>query len=492
MRILMKLTIYICAISILAWIGYSVASANDAEDIAATMGIATLPADYVVVLDTSGSMTKDGAWTEAVDAVAGLASSLGAGDRLSVVTFDEFTEVAWQGVHPVDTQGLAAALPTVPEGERTDIGAGLAMALDVLEGPDARPLAAVVLMTDGQITTEPDSPYRAADGAAWADLAQRAGALEGDTAAFALGLAQGADAAAMQRVFPEADLVADGVEIVDYLSGLSQQVLLHRLAGILEPDAGTQLTVSWGRDAVTVTSPLAHVPLQVADLTLTGNAGTVAGTQPLILGPGESATLPVVLDAGFVGDTTLVGTVTSPWQATLAQLDFALPILEQTPLTLAAPVVPPVGSPATSMSTTPSPSDTAGVAEASGADLPPLNGTLAVAGGAAVVIVALLLLVMAARPRLRGTLTLAGPGHQHEMALTGSRMAIPLNPWGVRGHISATRGAPRLRIRGGTGAGGARVVGLGDGTGVDLGDATVTWQDERTLLESRLGLSPPD
>ncbi len=370
--------------------------------------------------------------------MSGLASSLGQGDRLSVVTFDEFT--------------------------------------------------------DGKITTEPDSPYKTMESQAWTRLATRAAALGGDTAAFALGQAQVTDAAAMQRVFPAADLVADGVEIVDYLSGLSQEVLLHRIGGLLEPDSGSQLTVSWGKDAVTVTSPLAHVPLQVTNLTLSGNAGTVEGTQPMILGPGESSILPVHLTDGFAGAATLLDTVTSPWQGTLQELDFVLPVLALTPLRVAA--AEPSASPEPSSSPTPAASEITAAGQPS--ERPAAGertasvltvALWAVAGGAGLLV--LVMLVGIIRPRLRGSLTLEGPGYRREIALTGRRMGLPANPLGLRGHVSGARGVAAVRTSINAPDGARLRTGLTDGESASLGDSSILWKDERTLLEDRLGLSSP-
>lgn len=453
------------------------------------IGVTPEPADYVLVLDTSGSMTKDGSWSKAVAAVSGLASSLGPGDRLSVVTFDEFTDLVWEGQHPIDLAALTAALPSVPEGERTDIGAGLAAALDVLERPEANALSAVVLMTDGEITTEPDSPYKTMESPAWTELAGRAAVLGGDTAAFALGLAQVTDAAAMQRVFPGADLVADGVEIVDYLSGLSREVLLHRIEGALAPDTDAQLKVSWQGDAVTIASPMTLVPVQLSELTLSDGAGAVDADIPVALEPGESATLPVQLADGFAGEATLLGTVTSPWQATLSQLDFTLPTLEGTALSVAAMEETPKESAAATPAQAPAPApepeeDQSGSWLLPGFFWPTLAGAGLVAALGA-------LLAMAGRPRMSGSLTLEGEGHRREIALTGRRMTLPENPLGIRGHAVGRRGVTPVHVSLIPSEGPRLKQKLLNGERVTMGDTTVMWQDERSVLETRLGLRTP-
>lgn len=486
MSIPTRLMVALCSL-ILLWGIAPVSFADEMTDVADAIGVTPEPADYVLVLDTSGSMTKDGAWSKAVAAVSGLAGSLGPGDRLSVVTFDEFTDLAWEGEHPIDVAALTAALPSVPEGERTDIGAGLAAALDVLERPEAHGLSAVVLMTDGEITTEPDSPYKTMGSPAWNELAGRAAALGGDTAAFALGLAQVTDAAAMQRVFPGADLVADGVEIVDYLSGLSREVLLHRIDGALAPDNGAQLEISWKDDAVTISSPMTLVPVQLTELTLSDGAGTVEADGPVVLGPGESVTLPVEVASGFAGEATLVGTVTSPWQATLSQLAFTLPTLSSAALSVAAVEPTPRESAAVTPALEPEPEreeDETGSWSFPGFFWPTL-------AGAGLVAALGVWLAMAARPRMSGSLSLEGHGHRREIGLAGRRMVLPENPLGIRGHVSGRRGVTPVRVRLVSSEGPRLKQGLANGQPVTMGDATVMWQDERSVLEARLGLRTP-
>ncbi len=472
--------------SSILWVSIVPAYADQVTDIATAIGVQPEPADYIVVIDTSGSMDDTDAWAQSVAATSGLASAMGPGDRLTVVTFDEVTEEAWQGEYPIDAATLVAALPAVPDGERTDIGLGLETALDVLERPGARALAAVVLMTDGEITTEPDSPYTTMESPGWGSLAARAAALDGDTAAFALGLGKVTDAAAMRVVFPTAELV-DEVQLVDYLSGLARELLEHRVAGVLEQDSGAQLGVSFDDDTVTISSSLTHVPVQMAEMSLSDGAGNVTVDAPLSLSPGESVTLPLQLDEGFAGEATLLGTVTSPWQSTLGEIEFAMPTLAGTPLTVAA-------APATRQQrseASPAPKEPAREVAASSEQPVPAVVWIAL-GGVVVLGGAATLLVAAARPRLRGSLSMVGAEFRHVIALSGRRMRLPENPMGIRGSVAGTRGQAPVRAKAVGPDGRKRAKRLTNGQPASLGGFTLTWQDERSVLEERLGLKSSD
>ena len=100
-------------------------------------------------------------------------------------------------------------------------------------------------------------------------------------------------------------------------------------------------------------------------------------------------------------------------------------------------------------------------------------------------------LAMAARPRMSGSLTLEGHGHRREIALTGRRMTLPENPLGIRGHVAGRRGVTPVRVKLVPSEGPRLKQGLVNGEPVTMGDATVMWQDERSVLEARLGLRTP-
>lgn len=175
-------------------------------------GIANVPADYVVVVDTSGSMMGATPIYPAVkQAYSAFAAAIGNEDHLSVITFDTNAVVQFNGTmgDGNNRETAAAALPDVAKGARTDIGGALAAALDRLQRADAAPVQTLIFLTDGKIDA-PNSRYRTAGSAAWQELAQRASQVEAgrSLAVYGAGLGGGAtDVAVVKDVFPRAQIV---------------------------------------------------------------------------------------------------------------------------------------------------------------------------------------------------------------------------------------------------------------------------------------------
>jgi hypothetical protein len=102
--------------------------------------------EVVVLLDRSYSMANGGRWARALNAARGVASQLGAQDRMSVVTF---ATSAAQIVPPTRDAGVVqAALATArPGSEPTRYASGLRVAAQLLSASDL-PRKEVVLISD--------------------------------------------------------------------------------------------------------------------------------------------------------------------------------------------------------------------------------------------------------------------------------------------------------------------------------------------------------
>ena len=123
--------------------------------------------------------------------------------RAVVVTFDDGAREVWQGTAPTQAT-LLEKLPAVPLGEQTDIGAAIDLGVSSLKRDDGRPVAAIVLITDGELDAAPTSKYPSATAPAWAELRTAADAT-----------------------------VATPDDVTGYLAGLTDQLTRVRIAEVL-------------------------------------------------------------------------------------------------------------------------------------------------------------------------------------------------------------------------------------------------------------------
>lgn len=311
------------------------------------------PADYVLLIDTSGSMNDNGLYREVGKAVRGFVAALTPQDHLSLITFDVAPALRYAG--PVTSpRDVAGRLPARAEGARTDIGAAIEAAVDLLQRPGASRNAAVVLLTDGAHDPPQGSGYPTTSAPAWGRLRAQAARLPSDQVrAFAIPLKGSTGAALLKRVFPDATVL--GLGSTDQLGALLNQpkdaVRADKARETLRRDAGQGVRVEWGGldrldlaagagDVdLTLRSTAEHVPLVVTGMTIHASglpvqADSLPGT--VALDPGESWTRRVHLTWAApsrwrlretLRDTTtleLAGQVTSPW-ATVLSTDLGLP-----------------------------------------------------------------------------------------------------------------------------------------------------------------------
>lgn len=186
---------------------------SSVDDLLDVYGVDSEPADFVVVVDTSGSMMwKPALYPPVVRAYRQFVEAIGDNDQLSLITFDTTPNLRFAGdlSTPDKRKKAAAALPARANGAHTDIGAALGAALDRLERPDASEVQTLVFLTDGKIDA-PGSPYANPAGRAWKALADRAATVADGhrLSVYGAGLGSRAtDVGVLQRVFPSTQIVS--------------------------------------------------------------------------------------------------------------------------------------------------------------------------------------------------------------------------------------------------------------------------------------------
>ncbi|MDF5752648.1 vWA domain-containing protein [Spongiactinospora sp. TRM90649] len=348
----LALTLAVCAgpAAALAAAGRDVPQAT-VQEVLARLDVGSLPADYAVLLDTSGSMQERGGPDLYRDARAGLAPLLDAldpKDRLTLINFDSAPRINFTG------SGAGAdaldRLPARATGDNTDLGAAIKAAVDALDETGVTDPATVLLLTDGEHDPAPGSRY-GPDTASWvpglradADRIAERRSVRG----YALPLAERTDARLLTEVFGDATVVnLPRAQLREYLDDIKDRVRVDKAAGYLRGDRlavevrlPRQVTVpAEGADIVAeLTSAAGRVPLHVSGLTLTvdGVPGRLVA-DPVDLAPKATAKVrfraaaPQAWSWGFgtservvPGRARLTGTVESPWSQVMTR-DLRLP-----------------------------------------------------------------------------------------------------------------------------------------------------------------------
>ncbi|GGX73285.1 vWA domain-containing protein [Streptomyces hiroshimensis] len=321
------------------------------DDVYRALGLGEQPADYVVLVDTSGSMANGGRYDTVRSTLRPFLDSLSSRDHVALMTFDSHPEPRYIG-SAGNTDAIVSRLPSSPNPEGdTDIGAALDSALRELERPGAAEIASVVLLTDGEHRPPAGSRYPGPAGAAWDGLKKRAEAVgkRAGLAGYALPLGSGATGARLLKgVVADTTVLRPGSieDLGSYLRRAGDATRARKARLLLAGDIGKGITASWtdsgrrdvtdgsGTAFVTFRSTTRHVPLSVSDLSASvGGASLRVGGLPsqLTLGPGESRSYEVrlhgTLPAGPLpyrriedtdGELRLSGRVTSDWEQPLA------------------------------------------------------------------------------------------------------------------------------------------------------------------------------
>ncbi|MCQ8773920.1 VWA domain-containing protein [Streptomyces telluris] len=320
-------------------------------DVYRALGIGDQPADYVVLVDTSGSMAGGGRYSTVRSTLRPFLDGLSPRDHVALVTFDSRPEARYIG-SAGNTDAIMARLPAAPDpGGETDIGAALETALRELERPGAPEIASVVLLTDGEHHPPGGSRYPKATGPAWDGLRTRAGAVgkRAELAGYALPLGSGATGAELlgSVVRDTSVMRPDSVQDLGaYLKRAGERIRARKAGLLLARDLGKGVTVSWADGAardvtggsatasVTFRSTTERVPLTISQVSAAlGGASLGVGGLPsrITLRPGESKTYTVRLEGELpagplpyrrtekAGAALRVsGRVTSDWEQALA------------------------------------------------------------------------------------------------------------------------------------------------------------------------------
>lgn len=465
------------------------------DDIAAALGVRRESATYVVAIDISASMKQGGRYVRVRTALSSLLATLRDDDQLTLVTFDGAATVRWRGPVGDRAAQVLAALPATPEGTQTDIGAGIAAAVKELESLPAGRAASVVLITDGRIDAQPDSPYRTADAPGWQQLRTRAEKLSTgrSVAAYAIGLVSDTDADLLGRVFPStADVPADRVQ--QHLASIDAALLRFRVAEAVRADVqlGVDVAIEGpltnlvpgaepARATLTLTNRSKAVPLQLTQLGLKseGVPLLVSGlpTGEVVVAAGQTLTLPITIGvpqqatAPARGTVTATATIDSPWRQVITA-DLKVPFEPR--LDGVTPTATVASTPATAIPVPRAPSWAA-------------SAGLGLAAAAALVGL-LALVVRSSRPVMSGSLTVVRDGRIVTEALLEGRTAWIGAGSGAERVVASVRGrrtrrgepsAVAVRLRSGGASHSATLV---DGQSATLGGLTVSYADQRSRM----------
>ncbi|WP_433893200.1 vWA domain-containing protein [Streptomyces sp. CA-111067] len=328
------------------------------------------PADYAILVDTSGSMKQNGRYDTVRATLRPFLDGLTPQDHVELVTFDSSPHIQYIG-SAGDTDAIMSHLPAQPNPHgATDIGAALDKALTELERDDASPVASIVLLTDGEQDPAPGSRYPTSSGPSWTALQHRADAIgdHAQLAGYALPLGSGASGADLlgHVVSDTTELRPKNIQdLGGYLARAGDRTRARQAALLLAGDKGKGLDASWSNGGrtdltdgtatarLTLRSTTSRVPLTVTGLRASVTDPSIAvGGLPgqVTLQPGKSKTYTVrltgKLPAGPIpyrrtenkdAVLRLAGRVGSAWEQPLAP-DVKLSVPRQIQVT--GPAVP--------------------------------------------------------------------------------------------------------------------------------------------------------
>ncbi|MDG9710479.1 vWA domain-containing protein [Streptomyces sp. DH10] len=419
------------------------------SEIYSELGLDRVPADYVVLVDISGSMLSNGRYSSVRSALLPFLKGLSPRDYVALFTFGDKAEPVYLG-HPSDPKDIIGKLPAEagPSNVQTDIGAALDRGLGELERPDAAEVGSIVMFTDGKHDPPEGSKYPKSDGSAWKALRARADKLAAghELAAYSLPLATDETGSAqLARVVSNtSELRPESVQdLPEYLGRAAERSRARKAARMIAEDAGKGVAAtlshtgaldldSGGAAAtLTLTATTNRLPLTVTGLgaTLKGQPLVVTGLPDRVsLKPGEARQFEVQVrgepDAGPLpvrrtwtteAGLTVRGKVTTPWAATLDDVKFAVPTAVDGPAK-GLPLRAEVGSPLA---------------------LPLLLGV-----PVAALLAALLLWLRRNRAALSGLLVLSpalGDGPEDRIVLRGQKLAFVPPQIGGSGRVYGRR-----------------------------------------------------
>lgn len=233
--------------------------AESLDDLATMFDVADQPADFVAVVDVSGSMVagKVGSrpWDRTVEAYESLVNAMRPQDHLSTVVFGTDATLIFTGtLSDSDARDQAVQQlkdfepePGSKRASGTDIGEGLELGVRELERVGAAEVQSVALLTDGKFDN-PGSPYANAGSKAWRELRARAQDLneQGHSVSaygFAVTQDTATDAGMIKRVFPRAAILAPPPEqLPEFFENLVQDARRDQVAVRAKADLSRPVT----------------------------------------------------------------------------------------------------------------------------------------------------------------------------------------------------------------------------------------------------------
>ncbi|HLK72993.1 MAG TPA: vWA domain-containing protein [Streptosporangiaceae bacterium] len=324
------------------------------------LGIKSVPAEIVFLIDLSDSMEQGGLYAQVQRDLPAYLATLAAQapqDQVTVITFGRpgTAQIVYTGP-PTPAIGL----PPVADLGSTDFGPAFALAISQLgQAPTGTRIGGVVLMSDGELHAPTDSQYQTYQSPGWQELRTRAAALPIKVTGYSLPLTTNPAHVADQRhalstVFASLQTLPSGTtDLTAALNEAGRDILNQEVADAAAPDSGRGVRTTWSglpasgmpldlRSAghldvrVTITALTKRIPLYLTNLGVQspGLSLTVDGPLPAeqMLAPGHSVTLAIRLTwpgntRGFSfsgGSRTvsshlvLTGTVGSTFAPTLA------------------------------------------------------------------------------------------------------------------------------------------------------------------------------
>jgi hypothetical protein len=337
------------------------AAADTRADMYAQLGVDKVGADYLFLIDESGSMRT--AFPNLRKALDQFTKSIEPGDRVSFVPFGEDAQASpWQAGRSKPASAAVAALPDPGSGS-TNFYEAMAYAVNRLaQDAGSGRVAAVVLLSDGDPAQRGRPECQLPPAATWRPLAARADALARSRPvnAYAIPITGTAKQCAgvssrsiLQRVFRTPEVLKPDGQTAAYLAQAKETARVAKARLLLARSGELTKTVSidWtgAVRAIDPTGDTMRLPVRLSvsgqgpvvvsdvtgalDLTVTG-AGPAHTVRTAVTGPSEPVTVTpgkpaeLVLAAALeppggirirhqtvtaAGSITVQGRITSPW-----------------------------------------------------------------------------------------------------------------------------------------------------------------------------------
>lgn len=141
------LTLLIIAAVAVPWVAHS---QETIKDLYKVFKIEEIRSDFLIVLDTSGSMTEENRFENAKKAIRGFVQALAPGDHITIIAFDTLPHLLVSREVSKDIESILKEIPAAPNpGGYTAIGSALEMTLQELARPGAHQSQFIFFLTDG-------------------------------------------------------------------------------------------------------------------------------------------------------------------------------------------------------------------------------------------------------------------------------------------------------------------------------------------------------